>query len=105
MKSFDFFIFQQVLINGTLGTLVWSTTSSLDEVILYDTDGNLVKHIKIDKERKDDFRPEINHIKMLLNRKGTVSPLDYKYALETIEIIIAAFQSNNLGQPVFIERK
>ena len=95
---------KHLLINGTLGTLVWSTTSSLDEVILYDTYGNLVEHIKIDKERKDDFKPEINHIRMLLNHKGALSPLDYKYALETLEIIIAAFQSNNLGQPVFLER-
>jgi predicted dehydrogenase len=96
---------KQLLINGTLGTIWWTTSPNLDEIILYDSAGTLLNHHKIQKERKDDFAPEINHIKKLIEEKDSTSPLDYKNALETLYLIEAAFKSNSLGKSVFVERK
>jgi predicted dehydrogenase len=93
---------KELKINGSLGELIWRTTTTLDEVLLYNTDGLLMEDHKLNKSRVDDFTPEILHIKNLLSGLVSVSPLDYKYAVETMKVIAAAFESNKSGSKVSI---
>ena len=90
-------------INGSLGELIWRTTSTLNEVLLYNSEGVLTEEYKLTKNRKDDFIPEINHIKSLLLKQVDKSPLDYKYAIETMRLISAAFESNKTGSRVSLK--
>lgn len=90
-------------INGSLGELIWRTSPSLNEVLLYNSEGVLTEEYRLNKNRKDDFTPEINHIKSLLSKKVHISPLDYKYAIETMELISAAFESNKTGSRVSVK--
>ena len=62
----------------------------------------VLKHLV--KNRKDDFAPEIIHIKNLLLGNISTSPLDYKFAHETMEIISAAFESNKTGCRVSLKK-
>jgi len=91
---------KEVRINGTNGDLIWRTTQDFDEVTLFDTFGSAIEQHKIQKTRKDDFLPEILHIKNLLLDLSLESPLDYKHALTTMKIISAAFESNRTGARV-----
>ena len=94
---------KELKINGSLGELMWRTSSTLDEVLLYNSEGILTEEYKISKNRRDDFTPEIKHINNLLSDLFSASPLDYKYAIETMEIISAAFESNRTGSRVSIK--
>lgn len=93
---------KEIRVNGEFGDLIWRTSKLLDEVILFDSKGDLLEHNKIKKVRADDFIPEVLHIKSLLDGKTVESPLDYKYALTTMQIIKAAFESNSSGHRVTI---
>ena len=88
---------KELRINGTLGDLIWRTSQKIDEVMLFNQDGEICDHYKIEKTRVDDFLPEVMHIKSLLSGIITESPLDYRYAITTMKIIAAAFESNNSG--------
>ena len=88
---------KELRINGTLGDLIWRTSQKIDEVILFNEDGETRDQYKIEKIRADDFLPEVMHIKSLLTGIITESPLDYKYAVTTMKIISAAFESNKSG--------
>jgi hypothetical protein len=94
---------KELKINGSLGELIWRTSSTLDEVLLYNSEGTLTEEYKLAKNRKDDFIPEIKHIKNLLSELVSKSPLDYKYAIETMAVISAAFESNTIGSRVSLK--
>jgi predicted dehydrogenase len=87
---------KEVVINGSLGQLTWKTTGHLDQVTLYDVNGSLLEEYNFNKNRADDFKPEIEHIKALLSGHLNESPIDYKFALDTMDVIRAAFESNRL---------
>ena len=95
---------KELKINGTMGELIWRTSSTLDEVLLFNSNGILIEEYKLVKNRKDDFAPEIIHIKNLLLGNISTSPLDYKFAHETMEIISAAFESNKTGCRVSLKK-
>lgn len=94
---------KEIRVNGELGDLVWRTSKLLDEVILFDSNGDLLEYNKLDKVRADDFIPEVLHIKSLLMGEIVKSPLDYKYAVTTMQIISAAFESNSSGSRIAIK--
>jgi predicted dehydrogenase len=90
---------KELRINGTLGDLIWRTSTTLDEVVVFDINGEIVEEHKIKKNRRDDFYPEIMHIKFLLESKSEVnSPLDLKYAIDTNKIIVSSFESHKSGK-------
>jgi predicted dehydrogenase len=88
---------KELRINGTIGDLIWRTSQNLDEVILFNHDGEIFDQYKIEKTRVDDFLAEVMHITELLSGVITESPLDYKHAITTMKIIAAAFESNSSG--------
>ena len=94
---------KEVRITGTLGHIIWKTSTSLDEVLLYSASGILQTHHKLDKSRSDDFLPEILHLKSLLDGEITDSPLNYTHALLTMKIISAAFESHNTGTRIYLK--
>jgi predicted dehydrogenase len=93
---------KEIRFNGTLGDLLWRSSAVLDEVICYNSVGDVVQHTKLIKQRKDDFSPEIIHIAKLLSNEISESPLDYKFAVDTMKIINAAFESNKNGRRISI---
>ena len=94
---------KELKISGSLGELIWRTSSTVDEVLLYNREGVVINQNQLIKTRKDDFVPEILHIRDLLDGVIQKSPLDYKYAIETMKIISAAFESNKKGYRVSIK--
>lgn len=94
---------KELKISGSLGELIWRTSSTLDEVLLYNLEGILVNQNQLTKTRIDDFAPEILHIRDLLDGVIKQSPLDCKYAIETMKIISAAFKSYKRGSRVSIK--
>ena len=88
---------KELRINGSLGDLIWRTSQKLDEVIVFNYDGEIHQHYKIEKSRADDFLAEVLHIRSLLSGVVTQSPLDYRHAITTMKIIAAAFKSNDSG--------
>ena len=82
---------------GTDGQIIWRTSSNFDEVICYKLNGEIFDHFKIDKKRADDFSSEIAHIKEILSQGLSYSTLDYKFAVDTMNIIRAAFESHEQG--------
>ena len=88
---------KEILINGTDGQIIWRTSSNFDEVVCSRLNGEIFDHFKITKKRADDFFSEIAHIKELLSHKLPYSTLDYKFAVDTMNIIKAAFESNTRG--------
>ena len=88
---------KEILINGTDGQIIWRTSSNFDEVICYRLNGEIFDNFKIDKKRADDFSSEITHIKELLSQELQDSTLDYKFAVDTMNVIRAAFESNEQG--------
>jgi predicted dehydrogenase len=91
---------KEVKIIGTYGQLTWRTSSVLDEVLLHDPDGHVREEYQLTKSRMDDFLPEILHIEEILSNHVVNSPLDYKYAIDTMNIISAAFKSAQIGTKV-----
>ena len=88
---------KEILINGTDGQIIWRTSSNFDEVICHRLNGEIFDHFKIDKKRADDFSAEIAHIKELLSQELKHSTLDYQFAVDTMNIVRAAFESNERG--------
>ena len=95
---------KELRINGTAGDLIWRTSNTLDEVLVYDVNGEIIEDHQIKKNRRDDFYPEIRHVKFLLESNSEVnSPLDLKYAIDTNKIIVSAFESHNSGKKITIK--
>jgi predicted dehydrogenase len=93
---------KELKISGSLGALIWRTSSTTDEVLLYNAEGSLTEEYKLIKTRADDFRPEVLHIRDLLDGLVLVSPIDFKFAIDTMEVISAAFESSKTGTRVLI---
>lgn len=73
--------------------IVWSTLDKNAGVEIFDNSGEVVDSFVYNKERKDDFAPQIAHIEKLINGDLTDSPISLDQ-IETTQSVLEDIYSN-----------
>lgn len=87
------------------GVLVWGMADSADYVELRTSKGETLEMWNFPKSRPDDFIGELVHLGDILSDPQTDSPIDFRYGLEVMDVILAAFESSKSGKPEPVQKR
>ena len=91
-------------LQGDKGALEWVVNAEpgADAVRIYDMK-EAVKEELFPKTRPDDFRGEIDHLDEMLQGGVKESPISFQHGVETMQIVAAAFRSQETGRTIGID--
>lgn len=95
---------KQLRLQGENGYLDWyiNIKPGADAVRLR-LQGEPERHQTFEKNRPDDFQPEVAHIGTLLANPDQISPISLECGMETMLVIAAAIRSHETGRTVKID--
>jgi predicted dehydrogenase len=92
---------KSIRVDAVKATIEVSMSAAHDTVSFYPKNGES-KIFEIPKTRPDDFLPEIEHIEEIISNPERDSPLDIKFAVDTMRVIVAAMASSSFKSEVTI---
>ena len=91
-------------IQGVDGYVEWyANYDGKHDAIRYGNSRNPSKLDKFSKHRPDDFTGEISHIQKMFDNQVVVSPNDLDHGVQTMRVVVAAYESNMYKKSVTID--
>ena len=96
---------KRALIQGSNGAVEWicGWKAGFDAVIVT-TNSHPPKIQEIAKTRPEDFILEVTHLEENLNGQATISPIDAKFGISTMNVVNAAFQAHKTSTVVYLSQ-